>query len=113
MLTRKDISQIFECLKELGLNYRFGYAGSYARGAAKNNSDLDIVVEGATMLSGDEYMKIYNQLKKLLHIRFDIVDLTALKEDDNQMDQMLLDMGLNVNESSAYKNMKKDAVWMC
>lgn len=51
MLTLKDIQNVFEALFGLGLNVRLGYAGSYARGKAKLNSDLDIVVEGKRALS--------------------------------------------------------------
>ena len=28
------------------------------------------------------------------------------------MDQMLLDMGLAINDSSAYKTMKREAIWI-
>ena len=35
MLTLKDIQHVFDALLELGLNFRFGYAGSYAKGVAK------------------------------------------------------------------------------
>ena len=112
MLTLKEIQNVCEALFGLGLNVRLGYAGSYARGKAKLSSDLDIVVEGKRALSGDEYLAIYNKLKQLLKIKFDIVDLVALKDDDAEMDKMVLDMGLEVNESSAYKTMKKEAIWM-
>ena len=46
---------------------------------------------------------IYHTLKKVLNIKFDIVDLTALKEDDQMMDKKLLEIGMEVNDSSAYK----------
>jgi len=112
MLTIKEIQRVFEALLSMGLGFRFGYAGSYAKGIAKKNSDLDVVVEGTRTLTGDEYFTIYNKLKQLLQIRFDIVDLTALKEEDKEMDQMLLDMGLSINEDSAYKTMMREAVWL-
>lgn len=108
----KRYPECFDALFGLGLNVRLGYAGSYARGKAKINSDLDIVVEGKRTLSSDEYFAIYNKLKQLLKIKFDIVDLVALEEDDAKMDDMLLNMGLEANESSAYKTMKKEAIWM-
>jgi len=112
MLTRQEIRDIFENLKKLNLNFRIGYAGSYAKGTAEANSDLDVVVEGERALTGDEYFLLYHKLKQLLRIKFDIVDLVALKIDDLKMDKMLLDMGLSINEKSAYKTMKKEAVWM-
>lgn len=46
MLSQKNIYNILDNLNHLQLNYRYGYAGSYARGNAKESSDLDIIVEG-------------------------------------------------------------------
>lgn len=112
MLSVKEIDGIFAALRELDMGYHFGYAGSYARGQAKENSDLDVVVAGEYELSGDDYLKLYHTLEKLVRTKFDIVDLAALKEDDDKMDKMLLDMGLDVNDTSAYKIMKKETVWM-
>jgi len=112
VLTRQEIDDVFENLKKLNLDFRIGYAGSYAKGTAKANSDLDVVVEGKRTLSGDEYFLLYYKLKQLLHIKFDIVDLVALKTEDLGMDEMLLDMGLAINEKSAYKTMKKETIWM-
>lgn len=112
MLSSKEIAHVFDVLAKLGLGYRFGYAGSYARGQADENSDLDIVVIGGHSMSGDEYLKLYHLLRKLLPVKFDIVDLAALKEDDEKMDEMLLHMGLSVNDSSAYKTIRKEMIWM-
>ena len=85
MLSSKEINHVFNVLGKLGLDYRFGYAGSYARGQAEENSDLDIVVVGGHSMSGDDYMKLYHVLKQLLTVKFDIVDLAALKEDDEKI----------------------------
>ncbi len=112
MLNLPDIEKIFESLKALELGCRLGYAGSYARGQANESSDLDIVVDGQEILSSDAYFKIYHTLKKVMTIEFDIVDLAAVKQDDQEMDRMLLDRGLAENDCSAYKTMKKEAVWM-
>lgn len=64
------------------------------------------------MMSAEDYFKLYYALKSLMHTKFDIVDLKALQEDDIRMDQMLLDMGLSINENSAYKTIKKETIWM-
>lgn len=56
MLSQKNIYRILDNLNHLQLNYRYGYAGSYARGNAKENSDLDIIVKGKERLSS-EYTK--------------------------------------------------------
>ena len=112
MLSFDEIQNVFDSLKKLKLDYRFGYAGSYARGQAKETSDLDVLVEGTDILSSDAYFMIYNTLKKLLTIKFDIVDLKALEQDDYMMDKKLLEIGLAANDSSAYKTMKEEAIWM-
>ena len=55
---------------------------------------------------------IYHTLKKVLNIKFDIVDLTALKEDDQMMDKKLLEIGMEVNDSSAYKTILPFFDWL-
>ena len=45
-------------------------------------------------------------------MKFDIVDMTALKDDDIEMDNKLLQMGLLANDESAYKNIQREAVWL-
>lgn len=112
MLSMKEIDCVFKALMQLNLGYRLGYAGSYARGQANEKSDLDIIVSGKGELSGEDYFKLYDALNKEIKIKFDIVDLAALKKDDDKMDRMLLDMGLAVNNSSAYKTIEKETVWM-
>ena len=112
MLSMKEIDCVFKALMQLNLGYRLGYAGSYARGQANEKSDLDIIVSGKGELSGEDYFKLYDALNKEIKIKFDIVDLAALKEDDDKMDRMLLDMRLAVNNSSAYKTIEKETVWM-
>lgn len=112
MLDLADIKKVFDCLQELSLGYRFGYAGSYAKGQAGEDSDLDIVVEGQDTLSSDAYFAIYDALKRILTIKFDIVDLKALAQDDQMMDKKLLELGLAANDDSAYKTMRREAVWM-
>ncbi len=112
MLNASDIKKVFDCLYELNLGYRFGYAGSYAKGQAQENSDLDILVKGQEALSSNAYFTIYHTLKNILPVHFDIVDLTALEEDDLIIDKKLLEMGLAINTESAYKTMKNDVIWM-
>lgn len=111
MLSQNNIYKILENLNHLQLDYRYGYAGSYARGNAEENSDLDIIVEGKERLSSDDYFQIYHTLETISPIPFDIVDMVALKADDIEMDQKLLSMGLLANNESAYKNIRKEAIW--
>ncbi len=112
MLSGKEIDCVFNTLIQLNLGYKLGYAGSYARGQADDKSDLDVIVSGKDALSGEDYFKLYHALNKEVNIKFDIVDLAALKEEDDKMDKMLLDMGLEMNDVSAYKTIEKETVWM-
>ena len=48
MLTLKDIQHVFDALLELGLNFRFGYAGSYAKGVGFHV----VQVDGSSLQSG-------------------------------------------------------------
>ena len=45
-------------------------------------------------------------------VQFDIVDMVALKADDIEMDNKLLEMGVLANDESAYKNIQKETVWL-
>ena len=112
MLSQKNIYEILDSLNHLQLNYRYGFAGSYAKGNAKENSDLDIIVEGKERLSSDDYFQIYHTLEMISPVQFDIVDMVALKADDIEMDNKLLEMGVLANDESAYKNIQKETVWL-
>ena len=111
MLSQKDIHKILDNLNQLQLGYKYGYAGSYARGTAEENSDLDIIVEGKDVMSSDDYFQIYHTLRKISPVQFDIVDMSALRADDIEMDPRLLSMGLLANDESAYKNIRRETVW--
>lgn len=111
MISINTINIIGDKLNKLNTPYKFGYAGSYAKGNANEHSDLDIVVSGAKDISLEEYMIVYNLLSSEMNIEFDIINLDSLMMEDIQMDSDLISLGLSKNEHSAYKNISREVVW--
>ncbi len=109
-----DIKTIVQGLNNVVDNkeYKFGIAGSFARNEQTATSDVDIIISGAKMILVDDYNKIYRYLLENLGLEFDLINLEALEEEDKDFDDMLIDMGLDINDESAYKNIKKDVIWV-
>ena len=85
---RKSLSEIKKILKEhekeLKEKYgieEIGIFGSYLRGEAKEESDLDILVEfnPYAKISLLEFVELENILSDLLGIKVDLVERSALK----------------------------------
>lgn len=94
------------------VKYKFGVAGSFARGDQTNKSDVDVIISGGYMLSVDDYNRIVKYLSENLEAKFDVLNLEALEEEDKELDSMLTDMGLEINDRSAYKNIKREVIWI-
>ena len=85
---RKSIDRIKEILKkhekELREKYgvkEMGIFGSYVRGEAKKESDLDILVEfkADAKISLLDFVELENCLSDLLGVKVDLVEKSALK----------------------------------
>jgi predicted nucleotidyltransferase len=86
---------------------RVGLAGSYARGEASENSDVDILIDGDShRINSAEF------LRNLFPVKTDILWLELLKEDDEKDDEELQLLGFGINKYSLYKTLLKDAVWI-
>lgn len=59
--------------------HSLGVFGSYVRGEAKPDSDLDILVEYSTPPTLFEYVRLQNELSDRLGVRVDLVMKSALK----------------------------------
>lgn len=68
-----------EILKERFRIKSLGIFGSYSRGKAKKNSDIDILVEFSETPDFFEFIRLENHLKDLLGIKVDLVTPNALK----------------------------------
>jgi predicted nucleotidyltransferase len=59
--------------------HSLGVFGSYVRGEAKPNSDLDVLVEYSTPPTLFEYIRLQNELSDRLGVKVDLVMKSALK----------------------------------
>ena len=83
---RATFEEVLNSLKALkpDLKDRFGVKslgvfGSYARGDAKRNSDLDLLVEFDRVPTMFEFVRLERHLTSLLGVKVDLVMKTALK----------------------------------
>ena len=88
-------------------SYRFGIAGSVARGESTKNSDIDVVVDSDGMP-----INLIERVKGFFTQDVDVLFLQLLKDEDNELDSFLKEQGLPVNESSVYKTVKREVIWI-
>lgn len=105
------LENILETLKRIEKEYnnefKLGVAGSYSRGEATEESDLDIVIDGdSTRIDFSEY------IKSQFDIEVDTLWLDLLKNEDENLDKFLIEEGLSVNDYSIYKNIMKGVKWV-
>jgi predicted nucleotidyltransferase len=74
----QKLSDLKPILKERFNVDRIGYFGSYARGSANADSDLDILVEFSRPLGWD-FFDLQDLLEASLNIKIDLVSSKALK----------------------------------
>ncbi|MFQ6128534.1 MAG: nucleotidyltransferase family protein [Thermoplasmata archaeon] len=86
MKDRKTLSEITEVLrnheKELKKRYsikEIGVFGSYLRGDAKEESDLDVLVEFEKPIGFFKFLELEEHLSDLIGIKVDLVSKKALK----------------------------------
>ena len=89
LLSVKEIKErIVPVLKQYSINYCYLF-GSYARGEAKENSDVDLLID--TPISGFAFMNIIESLRTILHKKVDLVRLNDLRSDNPLVLQILKD----------------------
>ena len=72
--------KIVKILKENGVR-KAGVFGSYARGEAKKNSDIDILIEfGDEKASLLDFVRVKNELEDILGKKVDLVEYDAIKQ---------------------------------
>ncbi len=83
MKTSADIEKILKSnLESLKKDYNLnsvGIFGSYLRGEQKTNSDLDILVDFKKPISLIKFIRLENDLSRIIGIKVDLVMKNALK----------------------------------
>ena len=93
LLSVKEIGErVVPVLKEYNISYCYLF-GSYARGEAKENSDVDLLID--TSISGFEFMNIIESLRVALHKKVDLVRLDDLRN-DNPIIKEILKEGIRI-----------------
>lgn len=108
-MSKQEIIEIIKNHKnnELLKNMRIGLAGSYARNESTQDSDIDLILDGdSTKIDAAIY------LEHLFPIQVDVLWINLLKEEDLELDQILLDAGLQANKYSVYKSVLQDVIWI-
>ena len=73
---------------ELTTVYLFG---SYARGEATQNSDIDLMIDGSAIDTADRYFYIKNEFQKVLGKNVDLVMASAAKRNKTRSGRRFLD----------------------
>lgn len=107
MTTLENIKKTLVAIYNEYDNIKVGIAGSYANGTQKNDSDIDIVIDGdSTRQDIAEY------IKSLFNESVDVLWLELLLEDDIKMDNFLKEIGMSENKESLYKTVIKEVIWV-
>lgn len=88
-----QISDIRKAVGEVISEKRFGEVefcylfGSYAKGTAKGDSDIDLLV--ATSLSGLSFVSLIEELNKALHKRIDLIRLSDITSNGELLSEIM------------------------
>jgi len=110
-ISKEQILEKLESFKKIPelSEYRFGLAGSYVRGDDTEESDIDIVVDTG-ILSVNSIFLIKDIIWNDDHV--DVLLLDALRKEDEDLDELCKDMGLEIDEESPYKNIVREVLWI-
>lgn len=79
MRTLEELKPVLVSVLEKYPVARAGVFGSYARGAQRADSDLDVLVEFEQEVGLFEYIELEMALAEALHLDVDLVDYEAIK----------------------------------
>lgn len=88
-------------------NLKIGIAGSYINGTQKEDSDIDVVLDGDST-----NIEIMEEIKQLFNVPVDVLWLDLLKEEDKELDSFCKEMDIPINEDSVYKTVLREVEWI-
>ena len=92
LLTVEQITELLKNLFDNEYKDKIEYCylfGSYAKGYAKENSDVDLCVE--TSLSGLKFVGLSESIRKTLHKKIDLVRFSNLTENPELLKEIMKD----------------------
>lgn len=109
MLSKSEILNTLKNQKsaEVLKGIRIGLAGSYAKGEETEKSDIDIVLDGDS-----QRIEAAVYVKQLFQKEVDVLWLELLKQEDQELDDLLMGSGLEPNPYSVYKTVKEEVIWI-
>lgn len=102
-----DIISILQTAYEKYDNVKLGVAGSYANGTQREDSDIDIVIDGDSTRTDIMYY-----IKSLFDMAVDILWVDLMRKEDEELDRFALDNDLPINQFSVYKTVMQEVRWV-
>ena len=85
---KKEATKVFD--EEYTGQIEFCYLfGSYAKGYAKENSDVDLCI--STSLTGLRFVGLSESIRKVLHKKIDLIRFSNLKDNINLINEIMKD----------------------
>ena len=102
-----DIISILQTAYEKNDNIKLGVAGSYVNGTQREDSDIDIVIDGDSTRADIMYY-----IKSLFDMAVDILWVDLMRKEDEELDRFALDNDLPINQFSVYKTVMQEVRWV-
>lgn len=102
-----DIISILQTAYEKYDNVKLGVAGSYVNGTQREDSDIDIVIDGDSTRTDIMYY-----IKSLFDMAVDILWVDLMRKEDEELDRFALDNDLPINQFSVYKTVMQEVRWV-
>ena len=102
-----DIISILQTVYVKYDNIKLGVAGSYVNGTQREDSDIDIVIDGDSTRTDIMYY-----IKSLFDMAVDILWVDLMRKEDEELDRFALDNDLPINQFSVYKTVMQEVRWV-